>query len=317
MRRPHSGLGPEAESHGSADAISRLRPDGGREPASSPETESDEAEDPATSDGDDAVAGDSSDSTADPSARTHVEPDEPNREAAESAPDPLAADERPSGGDRRGGSSDADTYWRRLRPLLALPAGLLEGVVTVVVTWLFIGMVFLFEVGGDIETFEASVGAPDSTALGRALEAFSAEELVLGVAKLITWVVAGAHQVAVEVDAPNAADTVNVLTSLGETGGWVTPIVYMAIPPLLLLYGGYQLSRAKTGATVLRSVGTGALIAIGYGFGMGILALLSGIDASGGLSVGANPITFAVVGGLYGVVFGGLGGVIAAALHRS
>lgn len=206
--------------------------------------------------------------------------------------------------------------WRRLRPVLAMPAGLLEGALTIVAGWLFVGMVFLFEVGSSIESFEAEVGAPGDTVLGAALQAFSTEEFLLGVAKLITWVFAGAHQVAIEVDAPDMAGSVNVVTELAGTGGWVTPIVYQAIPPVLLLYGGYQLARAKTGTTTLRSVSIGAMIAIGYAIGVGILALVAGID-DGGLSVGPDPITFVLLGAVYGMLFGGLGGLVAAALHRS
>ncbi len=239
--------------------------------------------------------------------------------AGEAAAAPTESDARPHAREDEPTTTreeESDSPWEPLRAVLAVPAGLLEGVVTVVAAWLFVGMIFLFEIGGDIENFAEAVGAPTGTSLGQALEAFSTEELLVGVAKLISWMFAGAHQVAVDVDAANVTGSANIVTELSDTGGWVTPILYWIVPPILLLYGGYQLSRAKTEASVLRSVGTGAMIAIGYALAAVVIAWVSSIDASGA-TVGVDPLLFGAIAALYAVVFGGIGGLVAAALHRA
>lgn len=244
--------------------------------------------------------------------------DEPETAASEPAADRevSGAETRPDDGRSQGAEPSARPA-QGVRALLALPAGILEGGITVVATWLFVGMVFLFEIGGDVEAFERGVDAPADSAIATALDAFGSQEVLLGTAKLIGWLFAGAHQVAVEVSMGDTSGSVNVVSGLADAGALAIPYVYFLVPPILLVYGGYQLARAKPRATTRQSFAVGAMIAIGYAIGAGIIGFLSGIDASGGPSAAPNPLLVPLFAGIYAVVFGGMGGLIADALHRS
>ncbi|MFW6448250.1 MAG: hypothetical protein ACOC0X_01785 [Halobacteriota archaeon] len=281
---------------------SRVVTDGGREPAGEdpPQNAPTDRRDPAT-ETDDADTTDSTDDSV-PPGQDHPSDGEPTTG--------RRGTDRGSAGDHPAKPA------RGIRTLLALPAGILEGAITVVATWLFVGMAFLFEIGGDVEAFEGRVTGSVDSDLSTAIDAFASEEVLVGAAKLISWLFAGSHQVAVDVSRGDTSGSVNMVTALADTGELATPIVYFLIPPVLLLYGGYQLARAKPRAMTRQSFAVGAMIAIGYAAGAGVIGFLSSSDA-GGLSASPNPLVVVLFAGIYGVIFGGLGGLIADALHRS
>lgn len=150
---------------------------------------------------------------------------------------------------------------------------------------------------------------------GGGSDAAAGETLVL-LGKVIGWIFFNAHQVPI-VNSSGNGGSVNMLAQMGQTSmNPIPPIVYYAIPPVVLAIGGYTVARSVETPTAVSGAKPGAAVAIGY-IPMALIGAflvrisVSGFQASGW--VGPALGTAVVLTGVWAVVCGGVGGVVAGA----
>lgn len=205
---------------------------------------------------------------------------------------------------------------------VSIGGGLARGIGAFVSGLVFTGMIAIFEVFQSLNQAGAGTGnaveqATRGLALGiAAAGASAAEDAVIVLVKVIGWVFFAAHQVPItQVSGGASAESVNVLARMSTVqGAPITPIVYYAIPPILLTVAGFRVAVAAGALTADRGVAPGASVALGYVPIAVVGASLAAISPGTSVSVGPAPVTAALFAGIYAVGFGSLGGAIGGAL---
>lgn len=142
----------------------------------------------------------------------------------------------------------------------------------------------------------------------------AAGETFVVLAKVIGWVFFNAHQVPI-VSSSGGGGSINILAQMGQASATgVPPIVYDAIPPVVLAIAGYAVAAAVEPPSAVAGAVSGASVAIGYVplalLGAFLVRIsLSGFGAAGW--VGPAVGTAVVLTGVWAVVCGGVGGAVA------
>lgn len=124
--------------------------------------------------------------------------------------------------------------------------------------------------------------------------------------KAVGWLFYDAHNVALQIPSGDGAASRHLI------GGEGNLTVLYALPPLLLLAGGFLAAYTADVGTPKRGAAAGASVAVGYVVLAVAGAFVTSVDAFGS-SVGPGLLTAALLAGVaYPVVFGGLGGLVAA-----
>lgn len=147
------------------------------------------------------------------------------------------------------------------------------------------------------------------------MEGLSAEQFLASVGKFITWIYLGAHQLSLTVGTGNQADSIALLTAFDEAGGIITPFYYQLIPVILLLYSGYQLAGITPEYPPKLGAIRGAFVAGGYSPIVFLAASVATIE-QGPITIEYDPVAAATMAVIYGVVFGGIGGIVGGAIIK-
>lgn len=145
----------------------------------------------------------------------------------------------------------------------------------------------------------------------------AAGETFVVLATVIGWVFFNAHQVPI-VSSSGSGGSITILAQLGQaSANPVPPIVYYAIPPVVLAIAGYAVAASVEPPSAVAGAVSGASVAIGYVplalLGAFLVRIsLSGFGAAGW--VGPALGTAVVLTGVWAVVCGGVGGVVAGVL---
>ena len=252
------------------------------------------------------------------------QPDGTDRHTTADSPDGSSA----GAASRLGGGTPV---WQ----LRSLRRAVAAGVTAFVVGYLLTAVAFLVEMralslGGDsgsgnlVSTIiDQAVGVG-----GRQVVASSGGELALAL-RSVGWTFFSAQGVPLSGTAAglgvSASGTVDVLTLAGKAVEIpLTPPLYYLIPPLCLAATGWWLASAGPVSSMREGAVTGGLVLAGYLPCVLVATLLLAFSATVNLVVASGTITARpvlwralVFGTGYAVVFGGLGGVVAAKIRAS
>ena len=206
---------------------------------------------------------------------------------------------------------------------VSVASGLLRGAVAalaaLVITGVVLGLELLTAVGDAAPAGGDPLGARlDLLSLGVTSGADLAGSLPEVVGKLVGWVFLAAHQVPIVVRGAGAGegatDLLAAMNALPDAP--LTPLVYHAIPPLVLVLVGARVAVAAGALTPGTGLLPGASVALGYVPLAVVASHLAALDgAPSGPTLGPDPATAVVFVGVYAVAFGALGGLLAGALN--
>jgi hypothetical protein len=163
---------------------------------------------------------------------------------------------------------------------------------------------------------------------GRQVVASSGGELALAL-RAVGWAFFSAQQIPLDGTASglgvSAMGRVDVLTLAGEAVEIpLTPAVYYAIPPVCLAGAGWWLARTRGAATLRAGAVAGGGVVLGYLPTVVFATLLLEFSATVNVVVASASITAQPVflraltfGAGYALVFGALGGILAAKTERT